>query len=91
MSPFYADSIVHRDILSCTGIGTMGIGISPSGPNASASISGHTATYSYSLNDAWYLDVNYGYKHTGLLACWNLSMRTNATVQIGSTFYTWGT
>ncbi|NCU26075.1 hypothetical protein EOM86_05055 [Candidatus Nomurabacteria bacterium] len=89
-SPVNADSIVHRDILSCTGIGSMGIGISPSGPNASVSLSGHTATYSYSLDNDWRINTYYGYKHTGLLAFWNASMRTSATVRFGSNFYTWG-
>lgn len=89
-TPYNADNITHKDILSCTGIGSMSIGASPSGPNTSASISGSSATYSYSLSNTWRIDVNFTYKHTGLLAAWNYSMRTVATVQFGSTFYSWG-
>jgi hypothetical protein len=89
LSPLNADSIVHRDILSCTGIGSMGIGLSPGGPNLSTSISGHTATFSYTVEDTWYINTNYGYIITGMLAAWNHSVRTSATVQFGSTFYTW--
>lgn len=90
-TPYYADSISHKDILSCTGTGSMSIGASPSGPNASGSISGTTATYSYSVSDDWKVFIDFNYKHTGLLAAWNYKMRTQATVQFGSSFYTWGT
>jgi len=90
-SPYNADSITHKDILSCSGLGSMSIGISPSGPNASSSMSGHSATYTYSIKNNWKINVNYNYKHTGLLAAWNYSMRTASTVQFGSSFYSWGT
>lgn len=89
--PLRADSITHQDILTCTGIGSMNIGINPSGPNASASISGHSATYSYTDSNAWKINVNFKYKHTGLLGAWNKKMATRATIKFGSTFYTWGT
>lgn len=89
-TPFNADSITHRDILSCTGIGSMSIGASPSGPNASAAISGTSATYTYSVSNDWRIAINYNYKHTGLLGAWNFGMRTSATVQFGSSFYSWG-
>lgn len=90
-NPVNADSITHKDVLSCTGVGSMSIGASASGPNASTSLSGHTATYSYTVSNKWYINVNYNYKHTGLLAAWNYSMDTKATVQLGSSFYSWGT
>lgn len=89
--PYNADSITHKDVLSCTGIGSMSIGASPSGPNAGASISGCTATYTYSVSNNWRINVNFNYKHTGLLAAWNYSMNTKAVVQFGSSFYSWGT
>lgn len=90
LSPYNADSITHKDILSCSGIGSMGIGASPSGPNASASLSGHSATYTYVVSNDWFINIDFNYKHTGLLAVWNCSMRTAATVQFGSNFYSFG-
>lgn len=90
-NPYNADSIIHQNILSCSGIGSMSVGISPSGPNASVSISGHSATYSYSVSNNWRLEVNYNYKHTGLLAAWNYSTRAAATIQFGTQFYSWST
>lgn len=89
-NPYNCDSITHKDILSCSGIGSMGVGASPSGPNASASLSGHSVTYTYQVSNKWCIDINFNYKHTGLLAAWNYSMRTSATIQFGSTFYVFG-
>lgn len=90
-TPYNADSITHRDILQVTGIGSMSVGGSKSGPNISVSLSGHTATYSYSLQNQWYLDVVYNYELNGLLAAWNYRQRAEATVQLGNTFYSFGT
>ncbi len=90
-SPYNADSISHNDILSCSGVGSMSIGCNPSGPNVSATISGHSATFAYSLSNTWQINVDFNYKLIGLLAAWNLGMRTSSVVQFGSNFYTWGT
>lgn len=90
-NPYNADSITHCDILSCTGIGSMSIGGSKSGPNFSASVSGHTATWTYSVQNNWRVYSEYNYYTTGLLSGWSQKMRTQATVQFGSSFYTFGT
>ena len=94
-NPFNADSITHKDILSCTGIGSMDIGADISsggaGIGVSSSVSGHKATYTYSVSNKWNINVDFNYKHTGLLAAWNFDMDTKSVVQFGSSFYTWGT
>ncbi len=90
-TPFYADSITHNNILSCTGIGSMSVGGNKSGANFSASVSGHSATWSYSLKNVYHITVDYKYYTKGLLGAWNMKMRTEATIQFGSNFYTFGT
>lgn len=94
-SPYNADSITHKDVLSVTGIGSMsfGGGISASGPSGSMSfsVSGHSATQSYTLQNVWSVNSNYHYTMHGLLASWNQRQRAEATVQLGNTFYSWGT
>lgn len=91
--PFVADSIVHKDVLSCTGFGSINIGAggSPSGGSVSASVSvsGHTVTYTYSVNNQWRINVDFYYRHSGMYAAWNVSMHTEAVVQLGSSFYSW--
>lgn len=91
-SPYNADSIVHQDVLTCSGIGSMDISADTSKTvGVSCSVSGHTATYTYSVSNDWRIDVDFSYKHTGLLGVWNMSMDTKATIQFGSSFYSWGT
>ena len=90
-NPFNADSIVHSDILDCTGVGSMSVGISKSGPSVSTSVSGHTATFSYTAQNTFKINVDYDYYTTGLLAGWSQNMRTAATIQLGSNFYSFGT
>ncbi|MDR2267409.1 MAG: hypothetical protein LBE09_07520 [Christensenellaceae bacterium] len=89
--PFNADSIVHRDILTCSGIDSMSVGVSGSGPNASVSVSGHSATYTYSIQNYWNISTDYNYYTRGLLAVWNLGQRAEASVQLGYSFYTFST
>ncbi len=86
-NPFYLTSITHQDIISCTGLGSLSIGITPSGPNASSSISGHSVTYSYTDYNTYQINVELHYKHTGMQAAWNYDMYTHATLQDGSNFY----
>ena len=59
--PFYADSITHNNILSCSGIGSMSIGGNRSGANFSTSVSGHTATWTYTARNVYHITVNYNY------------------------------
>lgn len=89
--PLKADSIVHSNILSCTGIGSMSIGGSKSGPSMAASVSGHTATWTYTCKNTYKVDTSFNYYTRGLLAGWNQKMNTEATIQFGSKFYTFGT
>lgn len=90
VSPFNADSITHKDILYCSGAGSLSIGASPSGPNASVSISGTTATYTYSVSNEWQININYNYQHR-IFMLFSGGMNTFATVQLGTAFYSWGT
>lgn len=90
-NPYNADSIVHSNILSCTGVGSMSIGGSKTGPNMSASVSGHTATWTYTVQNTWKVDTTYNYYTKGLIAGWGQKMNTEATIQFGSSFYTFGT
>lgn len=86
-NPYNADSIKHKDISTCTGIGSITI----SSGGGSASIVGKTVTFTYNVSNNWRLNVNYNYEFTGLLIALNCKLRTNSTVQFGSTFYVWGT
>lgn len=94
-TPYNADSITHKDILMVTGIGSMsfGGGISASGPSGSMSfsVSGHTATQSYTMQNTWLVTTDYHYSTHGMLAAWNQRQRAEAIVQLGYTFYSFGT
>lgn len=84
-SPFNADNITHRDIITTNVIGSLSL----SGGGGSVSISWPEITSSYSVANTWHVDVNYDYTVNGVLL--SMHFNTGATVQFGSSFYTWTT
>lgn len=87
INPYNLTSITHRDIVCCSGIGTLSVGLSPSGPSATSAVSGHSVTYTYKVENAYYINVDMHYVHYGMVVAWGPYMYTHATLQDGSNFY----
>lgn len=82
-SPYYADSIVHRNIVSVTALG--GLSISASG--GGGSISGNQMIDEMSVKNKWYIDSKFDYTIKAAIAILSTNFGTSGRVQIGSNFY----
>jgi hypothetical protein len=83
INPWDADSITHADIIGVGGIGSASFGY-PSG--VSVTTSGKTATYTYSAQNCWYVNVDYSYM-CSIGTCFSMSQRSSGTFKFGSSFY----
>lgn len=84
-SPFYADNITHKNVITLVNIG--GIGFNSGG--GSVSITGSTITDSFSVNNTWRVNTTYDYDVSAYI--FSVKFQTSARVQFGSDFYTWST
>ena len=93
-NPFNADSITQTDTIWINGSGqpsySAGISAGSSGAEGSLSISsissGEKNSYSYSLSNKWYVNVDYSY--SGNIWSWSyVGQKSSGTVLLGNTFY----
>jgi hypothetical protein len=82
-NPYFADSIVHTDIIETSSIGGVSIGNS----GGEVSVSSGTISNKYTVKNAWQVNVNYDYKVNGVLLY--ADFYTSARVQFGTSFYSW--
>ncbi len=89
-SPFYADSIVHNNIIKCDKIGGS-FSVTASGdPSLGITVTSDSTstTYSYSDTDIWDLTVDFEYSTSvsGFLRQ-SQDFKSTGTVKLGSRFY----
>ncbi|HBC30841.1 MAG TPA: hypothetical protein DC024_06305 [Clostridiales bacterium] len=78
-NPSNADSVVHKNIITVTGIG----GLSATG----LSISGNQATDTMTVTNYWRIVSNFDYTVRVAVAMFSTNFGTHGRVQIGSNFY----
>ena len=91
--PFYADKIIHYDIIEVKGIGSVsfsgGVGASSSGASASFGIGGTSSSknkaYAYEISKGWRVGVSYSYYAEIYDWSW-MDLYTAATFKFGNDF-----
>lgn len=82
-TPYNADSIVHKNIVSVTSLG----GLSFSSSGGGASISGSQMTDEMSVKNNWKINSTFDYNLKAAVCIFSSNFSTSGRVQIGSNFY----
>lgn len=82
-SPFNADSIVHKNIVSVSSLG----GLSVSSSGGGGSISGSQMTDEMSVKNKWQINSSFDYNLKASIFIFSSNFSSSGRVQMGSNFY----
>jgi len=82
-SPFYADSILHKNIVSVSALG----GLSASSSGGGVSMSGSQMIDDMSVSNGWYVNSYFDYSIRASVFIFSTNFSSFGRVQIGGNFY----